>query len=235
VVFHLGRVLGSEAALAEGEQLQARCGECLTGAVVELSRDAAALLVLERDPAFGQERGDPLFRPGHGPDGEEEEEHSQHGGEEHASGEQPGRLRAQRTQRRARPDGGDLHAVHLHRHPSPGHRRGSGPTERNRTVLAVTDHQRRAEEAFLLEPPGQLRRVVAPEQWTVSRRLSEEMGHSLSSLARGDDGAAPGIQVVRERHHDCKEAGRDEHERRQPAGEGPGEGDGNHRCGSSGT
>src|SRR5262249_18727521 len=46
--------------------------------------------------------------------------------------------------------------------------------------------------------------------------------------------AAPGVEVMREWHHDCEQAGRDQDERRQAAGEGPGEGDGNHRPGSSG-
>ena len=73
VVLDLRGVLGGEPALAEREQLEPGGGERLSGAVVELAGDASPLLVLERDPALGEQGGDALLGPGDGADREEEE------------------------------------------------------------------------------------------------------------------------------------------------------------------
>src|SRR6185295_9759189 len=99
VVLDLSGVLGGEAALAEREQLEAGGGERLTRAVVELASDAAPLLVLERDAALGEQRGDALLGARHRPDREEEEEGTEGGGEKETAGEEPQRLVPQRGER----------------------------------------------------------------------------------------------------------------------------------------
>ena len=97
---------------------------------------------------------------------------------------------------------------------------GGGTAERHRVVLAVPDHQRRRQQPLQLEPSGELRGVVAPEQGTVAHRLGEDAGHALAALPRGEHQPAARIEVVRERDHDREEAARHEHQGQQPPGEG---------------